>query len=181
MNPDLRSRNPAISIVGGSNHSLKQEQDPRRGKTWRGFFGSEKIFGGDALKKFAFIKNLAIYLPEKIETNEKYDSRFIEKLGINQRHIVSEGESSSDIAIRAAEKIDLSGVDFLLLCTQYPDYNFAGSIETSKINWRARIFTRLLWICLWIITRQKFNRIGTRNSNSIFDKRYHVSNRESSR
>ena len=85
-------------------------------------FDSEKIFGGDALKKFAFIKNLAIYLPEKIETNEKYDPRFIEKLGINQRHIVSEGESSSDIAIRAAEKIDLSGVDFLLLCTQYPDY-----------------------------------------------------------
>lgn len=74
------------------------------------------------MRKFAFIESLAIYLPERVESNEHYDSRFIEKLGINQRHIVDESESASDIAFKAAEQLDLSGVDFLLLCTQYPDY-----------------------------------------------------------
>ncbi len=51
-----------------------------------------------------------------------------EKTGIRQRHIAAEGETSSDLAVAASEKlfdehgIDRSSIDFVLLCTQTPDY-----------------------------------------------------------
>ncbi len=51
-----------------------------------------------------------------------------EKTGIRQRHIAGPRETSSDLAVAAAEKlfseheIDRSSVDFILLCTQTPDY-----------------------------------------------------------
>ncbi|MCA9024839.1 MAG: ketoacyl-ACP synthase III [Planctomycetaceae bacterium] len=59
-----------------------------------------------------------IWSPEKIEA----------KTGITERHVASRGECSSDLAVAAAEKLFASGaidrdeVDFLLLCTQSPDY-----------------------------------------------------------
>lgn len=55
---------------------------------------------------------------------QKIDSR----TGICDRHIAAAGECASDLAVRAAEKLFDSGacsreqVDFLLLCTQTPDY-----------------------------------------------------------
>ena len=51
-----------------------------------------------------------------------------EKTGIRQRHIAADGETSSDLAVAASEKlfrdhsIDRSSIDFVLLCTQTPDY-----------------------------------------------------------
>ncbi len=51
-----------------------------------------------------------------------------EKTGIRQRHIAAEGETASDLAVAASEKlfaehdIDRSTIDFVLLCTQTPDY-----------------------------------------------------------
>ncbi len=51
-----------------------------------------------------------------------------EKTGIRQRHIAAPRETSSDLAVLAAEKlltehsIDRSEIDFVLLCTQTPDY-----------------------------------------------------------
>jgi len=50
------------------------------------------------------------------------------KQGIYERHIAADGECSSDMAVSAAEKlfseygIDRSNIDFILLCTQSPDY-----------------------------------------------------------
>lgn len=51
-----------------------------------------------------------------------------EKTGIQQRHIAEPRETSSDLAVAAAEKLfaqtgtDRGSVDFVLLCTQTPDY-----------------------------------------------------------
>ncbi len=51
-----------------------------------------------------------------------------EKTGIRQRHIAADGETSSDLAVAASEKlfadhdIDRASIDFVLLCTQTPDY-----------------------------------------------------------
>lgn len=51
-----------------------------------------------------------------------------EKTGIRQRHIAEPSETSSDLAVAAAEKlfqehsIDRESIDFVLLCTQTPDY-----------------------------------------------------------
>jgi len=84
----------------------------------------------------AKIKAIAYYLPEKVLPNAELNELFPEwsvdkissKTGIYQRHISAENEFSSDMAVKAANKlfteynIDRSTVDFILLCTQSPDY-----------------------------------------------------------
>ncbi|MDP4289994.1 MAG: ketoacyl-ACP synthase III [Bacteroidota bacterium] len=84
----------------------------------------------------AFIKGISYYLPELVLTNEELVKDFPEwsvekvagKIGIKQRHVVAKEECASDLAVKAAEKlieeyhIDRQSVDFVLLCTQSPDY-----------------------------------------------------------
>ena len=77
---------------------------------------------------FAKIRAIASYLPPTTENNsEIVDGRFIKKIGVRSRHIVTE-ESAGDLAFRAAEKlftehdIDRRETDFILLCTQHGDY-----------------------------------------------------------
>lgn len=84
----------------------------------------------------AYIKAISYYLPEKIVTNEQLVQEFPEwsvekiakKVGINERHIAADDETAGDMAYKAAEKliqensIDREGIDFVLLCTQSPDY-----------------------------------------------------------
>jgi len=83
-----------------------------------------------------YIKAISHYLPEEILSNEKLNQSFPEwdvnkisgKTGISDRHIAATDELSSDMAVKAAEKlftehaIDKGTIDFLLLCTQSPDY-----------------------------------------------------------
>ena len=84
----------------------------------------------------AAIKAIEYYLPENVLTNEQlaleypgWDADKIEsKVGIAVRHIAEEGECSSDLAFMSAQKMFEEGVcepqeiDFLLFCTQSPDY-----------------------------------------------------------
>ena len=77
---------------------------------------------------FAKIRAIASYLPPTIENNSDIvDGRFIKKIGVKSRHIVT-NESAGDLALNAAEKlfadynIDRDETDFILLCTQHPDY-----------------------------------------------------------
>lgn len=84
----------------------------------------------------AYIKAISYYLPEKVVTNGQLVEEFPEwtvekvasKIGISQRHVVQVDECASDLAVKAAEKlfveygIDRAEIDFLLLCTQSPDY-----------------------------------------------------------
>ncbi|GHT31077.1 3-oxoacyl-ACP synthase [Bacteroidia bacterium] len=84
----------------------------------------------------AFVKNISYYLPEKILTNEDLTKEFPEwtvekiatKVGVNQRHISGENETAADMGVKAAEilfaenNIDRAKIDFLLFCTQSPDY-----------------------------------------------------------
>lgn len=84
----------------------------------------------------SYINSISYYLPIDQLTNDKINQEFPEwgiekislKTGINSRHISSANEFSSDMAIKAAEKlfnehnIDRKSIDFLLLCTQSPDY-----------------------------------------------------------
>ncbi len=86
--------------------------------------------------KHAAIGPIAIHLPERVETNDQLAAEFPEwnmpliasKTGIEARHIAAPDECASDLAVAAAEKlfatnnIDRSTIDFLLLCTQTPDY-----------------------------------------------------------
>ena len=73
----------------------------------------------------AYIKSLNYYLPEIIEENNNL--RLRKKTGIEQRHICPKEMTAGDMAQLAAEKlfsqgIERSSIDFLLLCTQSPDY-----------------------------------------------------------
>ena len=90
----------------------------------------------------AFIKAISYYLPEKIVTNEEIVADFpewtvdkiAEKVGVLQRHVAEKNESVSDLAVMAAEKlfeefqdIHREDIDFVLLCTQSPDYYLPSS------------------------------------------------------
>ncbi len=80
------------------------------------------------------IEKIEYYLPEKIITNEyleekykKFKSRKVYKnTGIKSRHVVSDGETALDLAFKVGTNIlqdyDKSEVDFLLYCTQSPEY-----------------------------------------------------------
>ncbi|HEX3870488.1 MAG TPA: ketoacyl-ACP synthase III [Pirellulales bacterium] len=85
---------------------------------------------------FASIGPIAIHLPEKVETNDQLRAEFPQwnmdliesKTGIKSRHIAAPGECASDLGVAAAEKlfkqyaVDPASIDFLLFCTQAPDY-----------------------------------------------------------
>ena len=85
----------------------------------------------------AYIKYIDYCLPEKILTNQMIANEFPEwtvekiekKIGIKERHITVDGETASDLAIKAAEKLfaandyDRNEVDYLIFVTQSPDYH----------------------------------------------------------
>ena len=77
------------------------------------------------MNKKAYITALAYILPELTEENT--DARLYHKTGIERRHICPKDKTAADLAEAAAEKLFDAGVrresvDFLLLCTQSPDY-----------------------------------------------------------
>lgn len=84
----------------------------------------------------AVIRAIEYYLPDEVVDNQTLVTQFPEwsidkiegKTGIRARHVAGETECSSDLGVRAAQKL-FSGnacrreeIDFLLLCTQSPDY-----------------------------------------------------------
>ena len=84
----------------------------------------------------AYIKDISYYLPEIVVTNEDIVRDFPEwsvekiasKVGVNKRHVAAENETAADMAVEAAHKLFVQGkcnpadVDYLLFCTQSPDY-----------------------------------------------------------
>ena len=86
--------------------------------------------------KYAAVGPIAVHLPERVETNAQLKAEFpswdmdliSQKTGIASRHIAAEGECASDLAVAAAQRlfhdhdIDPRAIDFVLLCTQTPDY-----------------------------------------------------------
>lgn len=84
----------------------------------------------------AYIKAISYYLPKKVVSNEELLQEFPEwsvdkvssKVGVNARHLAAPDETAGDMAEQAARRlfvengIDPQCVDFLLLCTQSPDY-----------------------------------------------------------
>jgi 3-oxoacyl-[acyl-carrier-protein] synthase III len=86
--------------------------------------------------KYAAVGPIAVHLPERVETNAHLKAEFpswdldliFEKTGIASRHIAAPDECASDLAVAAAQKlfhnhdVDPRSIDFVLLCTQTPDY-----------------------------------------------------------
>jgi len=86
--------------------------------------------------KFTAIGPISLYLPPRVETNAWLAGQFpnwnlpliYEKTGIEARHIAEDDVCASDLGVAAAEKlfdehqVDRDSIDFLLFCTQTPDY-----------------------------------------------------------
>ena len=85
---------------------------------------------------YAAVGPISVYLPERVETNAQLKAEFpgwdmdliYEKTGIATRHLAAPNECASDLAAAAARRlfrdydIDPQSIDFVLLCTQTPDY-----------------------------------------------------------
>ncbi|MEE9317646.1 MAG: beta-ketoacyl-ACP synthase III [Rhodospirillales bacterium] len=80
------------------------------------------------------------YLPERIVTNAELstmvdttDEWIVSRTGIRQRHIAAEGEFTSDLALKAANRaledagIEAAEVDMLILATTTPDNTFPAT------------------------------------------------------
>ncbi|MCF0233844.1 MAG: ketoacyl-ACP synthase III [Thermoguttaceae bacterium] len=86
--------------------------------------------------KIAQIKSVAAYLPEGRLGNKELveafpmwtEDKIRRKLGIAERPLAVPGETASDMGFHAAERLFSSGlarredIDFLVFCTQSPDY-----------------------------------------------------------
>lgn len=93
-----------------------------------------------------YIKAIAYNLPEGILTNEMIAQEFPEwtvekidkKIGIKQRHVTKDGETASDLAVGAAEKLfaennfDRSQIDYVIFVSQSPDYHLPTTACTIQ-------------------------------------------------
>lgn len=84
---------------------------------------------------------IATYLPPATLDNEVLAAEFVDwsaqkildKTGIASRHLAAPGETASDLAYHAAERlfaehgIERAGIDFVILCTQAPDHLLPSS------------------------------------------------------
>lgn len=103
----------------------------------------------------AYIKSISYNLPQTVVTNEDIIKDFPEwsvekiasKVGVNQRYVASVSETATDLAINAAEvlfargEVNREDIDFVLLCTQSPDYLLPTSacIVQNRLGLRTTI------------------------------------------
>ena len=83
-----------------------------------------------------FLNAISYYLPERVMTNDELVGDFPEwsvekvakKVGVSSRHLAAPDETAGDMAEKAALRlfeeygISPQDIDFVLLCTQSPDY-----------------------------------------------------------
>ncbi len=89
------------------------------------------------MKNFsARLKDMAVYLPDTVLGNDELAKlypewpaeKILEKTGISERRSASEEQTAGDMAYQAARNLFAQGqvaaqdVDFIILCTQAPDY-----------------------------------------------------------
>jgi 3-oxoacyl-[acyl-carrier-protein] synthase-3 len=87
-------------------------------------------------KTTARVKDIAVFLPDQVLTNDELATlypewpaeKILDKTGINERRIAAVNQTAGDLAYEAALKLFAQGkitaqdVDFIILCTQAPDY-----------------------------------------------------------
>ncbi|HZP19993.1 MAG TPA: beta-ketoacyl-ACP synthase III [Bauldia sp.] len=85
------------------------------------------------------------YLPKKVLTNDDLaqivdttDEWIVQRTGIRERHVAADGELTSDLAVRAAERaLENAGlrpadIDVIVLATATPDHTFPASAVTVQ-------------------------------------------------
>ncbi|MBK1623574.1 beta-ketoacyl-ACP synthase III [Afifella marina] len=95
--------------------------------------------------KRSLIAGIGSALPEKVLTNrdlesivDTSDEWIVQRTGISERHIAAEGETTSDLALAAAEKaladagLTSSDIDLIVLATATPDQTFPATACTVQ-------------------------------------------------
>ncbi len=90
------------------------------------------------------------YLPSHVMTNddlsefvETDDSWIKQRTGIGQRHIVAEGERTSDLAVHAAQqalenaRLSADDIDIIIIATTTPDYTFPSTASVVQHKLKA--------------------------------------------
>ncbi len=93
----------------------------------------------------SIITSCGMYLPEKVLTNDDLSKMvdttsewIVQRTGIKSRHVAAEGETTSDMAVKAAEaalkKAKLTGkdIDAVILATTTPDRTFPATAVTVQ-------------------------------------------------
>ena len=88
----------------------------------------------------SYIRGVGSYLPARVLTNAQLaktvdtsDEWIRERTGITQRYIAAEGQNTSDLGYRAAEKalgaakMDASDIDLIIVATSTPDLTFPAT------------------------------------------------------
>jgi len=120
------------------------------------------------------------YLPEQIVTNADLESRvetsdewIVQRTGIRQRHIADKSETTSTLAIRAAEAALVNAgrgaedVDLIIVATSTPDYTFpaVATQVQAALDIRAGAAFDLQAVCSGFVfalaTADKFLTSGT--------------------
>ncbi len=86
------------------------------------------------------VRGVGSYLPERVVPNaeladriETSDEWIVQRTGIHQRHVAAEGETTSQLATRAAERaladagLTAADIDMIVLATSTPDYTFPAT------------------------------------------------------
>lgn len=99
----------------------------------------------------AFVQSIEYFVPDRVITNADLALEFpewsvdkiTEKTGIHQRHVASAEETAVDLAEQACDRLfdgnstSRDEIDFLLFCTQTPDYQLPNS--ASLLQQRLRL------------------------------------------
>ncbi len=105
--------------------------------------------------RYAYINNVEYFLPNKKENNlnflskigknKNFSKKIIKKIGIKNRSIAENNVYSNDLAVKSANKIfkniKKKNIDFLIYCTQTPDYLIPTNacIIQDQLNLRKQI------------------------------------------
>jgi 3-oxoacyl-[acyl-carrier-protein] synthase-3 len=98
------------------------------------------------MPRYAQIISTGRYVPEKVLTNaeldgilgEPVDQWLIDNVGIRERHLIGDNESTSDMAVNAAcEALQKAGIvpedlDLIILATDTPDYISPGTASAVQ-------------------------------------------------
>ncbi|MDQ0471548.1 beta-ketoacyl-ACP synthase III [Labrys wisconsinensis] len=93
------------------------------------------------------VRGVGSYLPENCVSNEELartidtsDEWIVQRTGIRARHIAAEGETTSDLATRAAQAaltsagFDAEAIDLIVVATSTPDNTFPATATTVQAN-----------------------------------------------
>jgi 3-oxoacyl-[acyl-carrier-protein] synthase-3 len=96
------------------------------------------------------VEGIGAYLPERVLTNRELESMvdtsedwIVQRTGIRQRHIAAEGETTSMLATRAAERameaagVGAQDVDLIVVATATPDYTFPSITQGAAFDVQA--------------------------------------------